>query len=219
MLRKITYPAIVFLLLFSLMTDTASASTKKTRSGKKEAQSPYTSPYTLNMTTSDLLLGDSFILTVNGTTEESVTFKSSSSDVVSVEPEEDSISCKCTGEAVGNATITVKIKEKGFLFFNSTSTTLTCKVTVSPKASSIQFNRRQRRMAPNTKRKVRVTLRPSITTEVPVLSSSDPKVARVNAAQKIVAKSPGIAVITATIQNGNTATCRVIVSDRSKVSD
>ena len=82
MRRKITYPAIVFLLLFSLMTDTASASTKKTRSGKKEAQSPYT----LNMTTSDLLLGDSFILTVHGTSEECVTFKSSSSDVVSVEP-------------------------------------------------------------------------------------------------------------------------------------
>ncbi|MBS4816561.1 MAG: hypothetical protein KH026_08195 [Clostridium sp.] len=215
MRRKITYPAIVFLLLFSLMTDTASASTKKNRSRKKEAQSPYT----LNMTTSDLLLGDSFILTVNGTTEESVTFKSSSSDVVSVEPEEDSISCQCTGETVGNATITVKIKEKGFLFFNSTATTLTCKVTVSPKASSIQFNRRQFRMAPNTKRKVRVTLRPSITTEVPVFSSSAPKIARVNAAQKIVAKAPGIAVITATIQNGNTATCRVIVSDRSKISD
>ena len=200
MRRKITYPAIVFLLLFSLMTDTASASTKKNRSRKKEAQSPYT----LNMTTSDLLLGDSFILTVNGTTEESVTFKSSSSDVVSVEPEEDSISCQCTGETVGNATITVKIKEKGFLFFNSTATTLTCKVTVSPKAS---------------KRKVRVTLRPSITTEVPVFSSSAPKIARVNAAQKIVAKAPGIAVITATIQNGNTATCRVIVSDRSKIPD
>ena len=61
MRRKITYPAIVFLLLFSLMTDTASASTQKNRSRKKEAQAPYT----LNMTTSDLLLGDSFILTVN----------------------------------------------------------------------------------------------------------------------------------------------------------
>ena len=140
MRRKITYPAIVFLLRFFWVDADAVSVIREKSSRKKEAQAPYT----LNMTTSDLLLGDSFILTVNGTTEESVTFKSSSSDVVSVEPEDDSISCKCTGETVGNATITVKIKEKGFLFFNSTATTLTCKVTVSPKASSIQFNRRQR---------------------------------------------------------------------------
>lgn len=214
MQKKIKYQLIVFLLLFSLLTDTASASAKKMRSRKKEAEAPYS----LNMITSDLLLGESFLLTVNGITNENVIFKSSSSDVVSIDPEDDDTSCRCTGNTVGKATITVKIREKGFLFFNNSSTTLTCKVTVNPKASSIQFNRQKLRMAPNTRRKVRITLRPSITTEVPVFSSSDPKVARVNAARKIVAKSPGIAVITATIHNGTTATCRVIVTEKTNAS-
>lgn len=214
MQKKLNYRVIVFLLLFSLLTDPASASAKKSRTKKKDAESPYS----LNMMTADLLVGESMILTVNGITEESVSFKSSS-DAVSLDPESNGTSCKCSGDAVGTSIVTVKIKEKGFLFFNSTSTTLTCRITVSPKASSIQFNRQQVRMAPNTKRKVKITLRPSITTETPVFSSSDPRVARVNAAQKIVAKSPGITVITATIQNGNTASCRVIVTDKAGTSD
>lgn len=214
MQKKLNYRVIVFLLLFSLLADPASASAKKSRTKKKDAESPYS----LNMMTADLLVGESMILTVNGITEESVSFKSSS-DAVSLDPESNGTGCKCSGDAVGTSIVTVKIKEKGFLFFNSTSTTLTCRITVSPKASSIQFNRQQVRMAPNTKRKVKITLRPSITTETPVFSSSDPRVARVNAAQKIVAKSPGITVITATIQNGNTASCRVIVTDKAGTSD
>lgn len=214
MQKKLNYRVIVFLLLFSLLADPASASAKKSRTKKKDAESPYS----LNMMTADLLVGESMILTVNGITEESVSFKSSS-DAVSLDPESNGTGCKCSGDAVGTSIVTVKIKEKGFLFFNSTSTTLTCRITVSPKASSIQFNRQQVRMTPNTKRKVKITLRPSITTETPVFSSSDPRVARVNAAQKIVAKSPGITVITATIQNGNTASCRVIVTDKAGTSD
>lgn len=212
MQKKIKYRFLVFLLLFSLLTDPASASAKKIRTKKKDAESTYS----LNMMTAELLIGKSMTLTVDGITEESVSFKSSN-DAVSLDPESNGISCKCSGNAVGTSIITVKIKAKGFLFFNSSSSTLTCRVTVSPKASSIQFNRQQVRMSPNTKKKVRITLRPSITTETPVFSSSDPRVARVNAARKIVAKSPGITVITATIQNGNTASCRVIVTDKSSL--
>ena len=156
---------------------------------------------------------------MDGITDQTVSFKSSSNDTVSVEPGEDGISCKCTGTGVGRATITVKIKEKGFLFFNNTATQLTCKINVTPKATSVQFNRQQIRMSPNTRKRVKITLRPSITAEIPVFSSSDPKIARVNAAQKIVAKSPGIAVITATLQNGTTASCRVIVAEKTDSED
>lgn len=213
--KRFRYQVIAFLLLFSLLADTTSASAKSSRSKKKEAQSPYS----LNMMTANVLLDDSVTLTVDGITDQTVSFKSSSNDTVSVEPGEDGISCKCTGTGVGRATITVKIKEKGFLFFNNTATQLTCKINVTPKATSVQFNRQQIRMSPNTRKRVKITLRPSITAEIPVFSSSDPKIARVNAARKIVAKSPGIAVITATLQNGTTASCRVIVAEKTDSED
>lgn len=202
---------IMLLLVFSLLANTASVSAA---SKKKRKKTEAVSKYSLNMIATDLLLDDATLLTVDGITDESVSFKSSDSDVVSLDPDDSGTSCKCTGKSVGNATITVKIKEKGFLFFNSTTTTLTCKITVAPKASSIQFNRKQIKMAPNTRKRVKMTLRPSITTEVPVFTSSDPQVATVNASHKIVAKAPGTAVITATIRNGSTASCRVIVTDK-----
>lgn len=208
--QKSKYRILILLLICSLLTDTtASARTKN-----KKAESDL--PYSLNITETNLLLGDNITLSVDGVTDENVTFKSSDNSVVSLTPDdEDSSSYECIGEAIGTATITVKIREKGFLFFNNTSTTLNCRINVSPKATSIQFNRKQIRMVPNTKHKVKITLRPSITKEVPVLTSSDPKVVKITkSGTRIKAKAPGMAVITASIQNGNTATCRVIVTDK-----
>lgn len=202
---------IMLLLVFSLLANTASVSAA---SKKKRKKTEAVSKYSLNMISTDLLLSEDTELTVDGITDETVSFKSSDSDVVSVDSGDSDTSCKLTGKNVGNATITVKIKEKDFLFFNSTTTTLTCKVTVTPWASSIRFNRKQIKMAPNTRKHVKIILRPSITTEEPVFTSSDPNIAKVNAFNKIVAKSPGIAVITATIRNGNTASCRVIVTEK-----
>lgn len=207
--QKRKYRVLILLLICSLLTDTtASARTKN-----KKAESDL--PYSLNITETDILLGDSITLSVDGITDESVTFKSSDNSVVSLTPDDEKPSCECSGESIGNATVTVKIKQKGFLFFNNTATTLSCRINVSPKATSIQFNRKQIRMAPNTKQRVKITLRPSITKEVPVLTSSDPKVVRITeSGTRIKAKAPGTAVITASIRNGNTATCRVIVTDK-----
>ena len=202
---------IMLLLVFSLLANTASVSAA---SKKKRKKTEAVSKYSLNMISTDLLLSEDTELTVEGITDETVSFKSSDSDVVSVDSGDSDTSCQLTGKNVGNATITVKIKEKGFLFFNSTTTTLTCKVTVTPWASSIRFNRKQIKMAPNTRKHLKITLRPSITTEEPVFTSSDPNIVKVNAFNKIVAKSPGTAVITATIRNGNTASCCVIVTEK-----
>lgn len=207
--QKRKYRILILLLICSLLTDTtASARTKN-----KKAESDL--PYSLNITEANILLGDSITLSVDGVTDESVSFKSSDNSIVSLTPDDEETSCECGGESIGNATVTVKIKQKGFLFFNNTATTLNCRINVSPKATSIQFNRKQIRMAPNTKQRVKITLRPSITKETPVLTSSDPKVVRITeSGTRIKAKAPGTAVITASIQNGNTATCRVIVTDK-----
>lgn len=107
---------IMLLLVFSLLANTASVSAA---SKKKRKKTEAVSKYSLNMISTDLLLSEDTELTVEGITDETVSFKSSDSDVVSVDSGDSDTSCQLTGKNVGNATITVKIKEKGFLFLTA----------------------------------------------------------------------------------------------------
>jgi uncharacterized protein YjdB len=196
---------ILLLLLPSLLCNSTYACAAKAKQASSAAK------YTLNATSANVLLDESFTLTIDGVTDEEVSFKSEDTDIASVSSSDDA-SCDISGDAVGSTTITVKIKEKSFLFFNSTTTTLTCKVKVSPKATSVRFTKKSLKIAVGNKKKLSVTLRPSITTEVPVYTSSNPEVATVTAAGKVVAKSKGNTVITATLSNGGTSTCSVKVT-------
>jgi hypothetical protein len=180
----------------------------------KDKQASSTAKYSLDVTSTDLLVDDTFTLTVDGVTDEDVTFKSDDTSTLSVDSTED-VSCDVTGKAVGDTTVTVKIKEKGFLFLNTT-TTLTCKVSVTPRANSVRFTKKTLKIAAGNKKKLSVTLRPSITTEVPVYTSSNPKVATVNAAGKVTAKTEGSTVITATLSSGTSSSCTVKVTSSSK---
>lgn len=205
MKRVKKYRLLALLLLLSLLLDNTSVAAAKKKATRDEK-------YSLNVTASELLLGESFTLSVDGVTDEEVSFKSQDSDTVSIASGENDTSCECRGEAVGKTTVTVKIKEKGFLFFKNTAIQLTCKVTVSPRATSVRCTKKNLRLAVGAKKKLAVILRPSIATEIPLFSSSDTDVATVNTAGKVVAKSKGTAVITVTIQNGNTSNCKVTVT-------
>ena len=205
MKRVKKYRLVALLLLLSLLSDNPSAVSAKKKSVQEEK-------YSLNVVTSDLLLDESFTLSVDGVTDEEVSFKSQDNNIVSITSGESNTSCQCNGEAVGRTSVTVKIKEKGFLFFKSTTTQLTCRVTVSPKATSVRCAQKTLRLTAGSKKKLTVIMRPSITTEVPQFVSSDTEVATVSITGNITAKSKGTAIITATIQNGNTSSCRVTVT-------
>lgn len=168
--------------------------------------------YYLSETNADLLLDDSIDLSVEGVSDEEISFRSKDSSIASVGDIEGN-KCTITGASVGKTTILVKIKTKGKFFFMSTTTTLKCKVTVSPKAVSVKFKKNQYKLIEGEKKKVAVVLRPSITGEMPVFSSSNPDVATVNPKGKVIARSKGITIISATIQNGMTARCKIIVSE------
>lgn len=168
--------------------------------------------YYLSETCAKLLLDDSMDLSVEGVSDEEITFRSKDSSIASVGDVEDN-KCTITGASVGKTTINVKIKTKGKFFFMGSSTTLKCKVTVSPKAVSVKFKKNQYKLLEGEKKKVAVILRPSITGEMPVFSSSNPDIATVNTKGKVFAKSKGITIISATIQNGMTARCKIIVSE------
>ena len=73
---------IMLLLVFSLLANTASVSAA---SKKKRKKTEAVSKYSLDMISTDLLLSEDTELTVEGITDETVSFKSSDSDVVSVD--------------------------------------------------------------------------------------------------------------------------------------
>lgn len=170
--------------------------------------------YYLNSTRATLLIDESMTLSVEGVSDEEISFKSEDSSIVSTGAEKEN-SCEITGVAVGQTTITAKIKKKGAFFFMNSTTTLRCRVTVTPKAVSIKFKKRKYTLSVGEKRKTSVILRPSITTEVPVFSSSNSDIATVNTKGRVIAHSPGITIITATISNGMTARCKVIITDNT----
>lgn len=184
-------------------------------------QAAQTEDYSLSMTKTDLLLNDSATLSVEGVTDEEISFKSEDNSIVSVGTTENN-SCELTGEAVGKTTVTVRIKKKGAFFFMNAATTLRCKVTVSPRAVSVKFKKKQYKLAVGAKKTIPVILRPSITTEVPAYTSSDPSIATINAKGRVTAAAKGTAVISATIKNGMTVRCKIIVienkTDSSKTN-
>lgn len=191
------------LFLFSLLFDSQPVQARSSHDSED---------YFLSMTKASLLTEESMTLFVEGISEEEVSFKSEDSSIVSIQSTNGN-SCEFTGKAVGNTVITVKIRKKGILFFMNSTTTLRCKVSVTPSAVSIRFKKKTYRLMVGEKKKINVILRPSITSEKPLFSSSNRKVATVNTNGRIRAKSIGNATITATLKNGTAAQCKVIVSD------
>lgn len=198
---------LLFLCLFSLLLPCPAA-----QAGTTYGQSNDSEEYYLNMTKVSLLPEESVTLTVEGVSDEEVSFKSEDSSIVSVGSSEGN-SCECVGQSVGSTVITVKVKKKRALFFMNSTTTLRCKITVNPNAVSVKFKKRKYKMMVGQKKKACVVLRPSITSEIPVFTTSNPKVATVSTKGRITAKSTGVAIITATLKNGTSAQCRVIVSN------
>ncbi len=202
-MKKISRCFLLFICLFSLLLDTPTASA---------AGSEYSEEYYLNITKASLLAGDTLSLYVEGASDEEISFSSENDSIVSVESINEN-TCQCTGVSVGSTVITVKVRKK-VLFFTSSTTTLRCKITVTPSAVSIRFKKRTYRMNVGKKKKANVVLRPSITSEKPTFVSSDTKIVTVNSKGRIVAKAAGTAIITATLKNGIQAQCKVIVTKK-----
>ena len=167
---------------------------------------------TLNLKSRDLVKKESFSLNVYRTSKEhTVTFKSSNKEVVSVEKTA-AKSALITGNKVGTATITVKVK-KSF----KTITTLTCKITVTPPAMSVKLPCAVIYLEPNDKYLLGddVVIKPNITSEIPTYKSSAPDVASISTSGIITAHSEGETTIKVKIDNGKSDTCKIIVSEKS----
>ena len=109
---------------------------------------------------------------------------------------------KVTAVAPGTATITVKL-------FNGK--TATCTVTVKKAPTGVKLNVATKSMTKGTAYQLSILLPANTASNKRTWSSSNTKVATVNAAGKVTAVAKGTATITVKTYNGKTTTCKITV--------
>lgn len=165
----------------------------------------------INKTSDTILVGETGYLTLsNVPSDYTVSFKSSGKSKLSIK-EVSQVTCEYIGKAAGTEYITVKIKEPG-LFFLAETVTFKYKVTISPRAVSIKFNKSNYKVAEGDSIKPKLTIRPSISKEEPEFDTSNPRIATVNSKGKVYGKNDGTTYLTATISNGKRAKCKITVT-------
>ena len=154
----------------------------------------------LNKTTLNLKVGDSYTLVVNNRGNRSVTWSSSNANVASVD------GGKVSAKAAGSCTVTARLSD---------GITLNCKVNVTQKSQP------QKKPSLN-KTTLNLKVGNSYTLVVNnrgnrsvTWSSNYPNVASVSSG-KVSAKAAGSCTITARLSDGTTLTCKVTVTQKSQ---
>lgn len=137
----------------------------------------------------------------------SVSFSSSDSDVVSIRSSNNT-SCRLKARTSGSAVVSAVLCNNT----TQTTTTLKCKVTVSPPAVSIKFKRKKVRLAQNNIVKLKYTIKPGISTEQPLFYSDDPSIVSISSTGIITGVAPGKTSVHVQIANGRLGTCVVTVT-------
>ncbi len=163
-----------------------------------------------------IFIGDSSSLTLLDDLDGyETTFKSSNPSILKVTKVSEN-TCDYYGMAAGTATIQIRIRSTSGLFFMNRPTTLKAKVSVSPHAVSIKFKHSKYKITKSKTRKVRITLRPSITKEKPVYTVLNTRIATINKKGVLRGKRPGTTYVTATLANGVRAKCKIVVKSADK---
>lgn len=138
-----------------------------------------------------------------------ISFKSSDTDILTVHQTSGN-TCTYTGVSYGSAKVVVRISKTTALFFKETRT-IRAKINVTPRAVSVMFRQNTRKVAVNKKRKLPLTIRPSISEEVPKFDTLNKSIVTISPKGVITGKSIGKTYVTATISNGQTAKCKINV--------
>lgn len=163
-----------------------------------------------------IFIGDSSSLTLLDDLDGyETTFKSSNPSILKVTKVSEN-TCDYYGMAASTATIQIRIRSTSGLFFMNRPTTLKAKVSVSPHAVSIKFKHSKYKITKSKTRKVRITLRPSITKEKPVYTVLNTRIATINKKGVLRGKRPGTTYVTATLANGVRAKCKIVVKSADK---
>ncbi len=173
--------------------------------------------YRLNLKSVSIVKGKTFALKVYNVNENAkVTYKYKSSDADVASVSDDGV---ITANKIGNATVTVTIKSG-----SSTSSPLTCDVTVGPPAFSVKLTRSRIVIGLDKSDFLNVILKPTNTVEVARFSSYNYNIASVSSGGRVTGKQLGLtylfAVIDATDNDGSQkySRCTVIVTSSDNAS-
>lgn len=181
---------------------------------KSRRSTQKTDPITLSHRKDTILTDTVNTLSVNNMAKKWTAYFESSDESILKITKSTSSSCEYRGVRRGTAEIRVKVSKPGFLFVPN-NVYLHCDVTVSPKAVSIKFTKKKYKLNIGTKKKLKLTTRPSISKEKATFESSDTEIVEIDTNGRIYAKSIGTVTITAKISNGKTAKCKVIVRNKT----
>jgi uncharacterized protein YjdB len=163
--------------------------------------------YKLNMKSKTLVKGKTFPLSVYNLNKNSkVSFKSGDSEIASVDNEG-----VVTANKVGDTTITVVVKD------SSSTTTLSCDITVGPPAFSVKLTRSRIILEKDKSDLLRVILKPTNTPEDAAFQSNDKTIVYVSPGGRVDANDYGYTNLFARIDalgsdgNQKNARCSVIV--------
>ena len=167
----------------------------------------------LNVQKKSMVTGATFQLKLYNMKEtHKASFKSSDSDVVSVTEygcltAQKSASDQDDAQRTATISVTVRDSETG------KSVTLTCDVTVGPRAESVKFICADTLyLKVGEKRTPSVSVKPKNSTDQPVYISTNPSVVKVTSTGRITAKSEGTAKIIAMVSSGKFTSITVVVS-------
>lgn len=168
---------------------------------------------TLSESSKHMLSGDSFSLDIFGVMDEdTTTYTSSNENIVTIEKTSVN-SATCTAKNTGNATITVTIEQGGFLFFKKKRATLTCSITVTPRAVSVKFLGKRLKVKAGKTKQLSVNIKPYVSEEIPDYYSENSSVATIDSNGNVSGVNKGKTFVYAVLSNGKTARCRVIVKE------
>ena len=190
-------------------TITAKAGDKTATCEITVVATPVTS-VTLNQTSASLKAGETVTLTAtvspDDATDKTVTWSTSDESVASVS------NGVVTAKKVGTATITAKAGDK----------TATCTITVVPiLVTGVSLDKSSLSMTEGDTQTLIATVAPNNATNKNVSwTSTDSTIAKVDQNGKVTAVKAGIATITITTEDGGkTATCIVVVKEKSNVEN
>ena len=161
----------------------------------------------LNVKTKSIVKGKQYALKVYNLTEnQTVSFKSNNPVIASVDH-----TGLVSALSIGTTTITITVTDND----TKESSTLECDIIVGLPAIHIQLSRTEYELTVGQRVFIEKILQPLNTVEEAKFLSLDKNIATVSAGGSITAKSVGTTYISAKIDNGSFALCKIIVTDPS----
>ncbi|MDR1699868.1 MAG: Ig-like domain-containing protein [Lachnoclostridium sp.] len=167
-------------------------------------------PIRINLRSVDLAKNQNFTLRVyNVKKRHRLSFNTKQDNIIRL-PDTSPRSRKIQIQAldIGTATVKVTVRHK-----RKPISVLYCTINVTPPAFSVKFKTQYYEMNARDFFDLNPIIKPVNSSSFPIYSSSDKNVVTVNAKGRVRAIDGGEATITATLPNGQTDTCRILVWD------